>query len=107
MASRSALHHHTLRPETNKRPGVFYVITRDGVELPVVDVTHPAFAISITDSEQMTLVEKFLHDGIPLAEAAQASARASPAGSCCANQCWRRELTRREAASCRECRLIS
>jgi hypothetical protein len=44
------------------------VITRDGVELPVVDVTHPAFAISITDSEQMTLVEKFLHDGIPLAK---------------------------------------
>jgi hypothetical protein len=31
-------------PERNKLPGVCYAWTDDGVELPVVDVTHPAFA---------------------------------------------------------------
>jgi hypothetical protein len=54
-------------PEPNKRPGVHYAVTRDGVELPVVDITHPAFALSITDSEQKAQVEKFLRQGIPLA----------------------------------------
>jgi hypothetical protein len=57
-----------LRPETNKRPGVVYAFTRDGVELPVVDVTHPVFAISIAESEQKSMVEKFLRDGVPLAK---------------------------------------
>jgi hypothetical protein len=50
------------------RPGVVYAFTRDSVELPVVDVTHPAFAISITESEQKAMVEKFLSDGVPLAK---------------------------------------
>ena len=54
-------------PEPNKRPGVCYAVTRDGVELPVVDVTHPAFAISIRDAEQKAQVEKFPRQGIPLA----------------------------------------
>jgi hypothetical protein len=54
-------------PNANKRPGVCYAVTRDGVELPVVDVTHPAFAISIRDAEQKAQVEKFLRQGIPLA----------------------------------------
>ena len=66
MASRSAVEDSKLLLEVNKRAGVFYAFTRDGVELPVVDVTHPAFAISITVSEQQTMVEKFLRDGIPL-----------------------------------------
>jgi hypothetical protein len=57
-----------LRPETNKRPGVVYAFTRDGVELPVVDVTHPVFAIRMTESEQQSLVEKFLSNGVPLAK---------------------------------------
>jgi hypothetical protein len=57
-----------LCPETSKRPGVVYAFTRDGVELPVIDVTHPAFAVSITESEQKTMVEKFLRDGVPLAK---------------------------------------
>ncbi|HTP02447.1 MAG TPA: hypothetical protein VMJ64_13825 [Anaerolineales bacterium] len=30
-------------PEKNKKPGVCYVATDDGVELPVVDITNPAF----------------------------------------------------------------
>jgi hypothetical protein len=49
----------------NKRPGVFYAATTDGVELPVVDVTHPAFALTISGAEQQSLVEKFLRQGIP------------------------------------------
>jgi hypothetical protein len=32
-------------PEKNKRPGVIYPYNREGVELPVIDITHPAFAV--------------------------------------------------------------
>jgi hypothetical protein len=52
--------------ETNKRPGVHCAFTADGIELPVIDVTHPAFALSLTDSEQTALVEKFLQNSVPL-----------------------------------------
>lgn len=31
-------------PEKNKVPGVCYALTDDGIELPVVDITNPAFA---------------------------------------------------------------
>jgi hypothetical protein len=68
MASRNAVQDPKLRPEDNKCPGVFYAFTCDGFELPVVDVTQPAFAVSITDTEQKTLVEKFLRDGVPMAK---------------------------------------
>jgi hypothetical protein len=33
----------TRLPERNKRPGVYYALTDDGVELPVINLTHPAF----------------------------------------------------------------
>jgi hypothetical protein len=42
--------------ELNKKDGVCYAATREGVELSVVDVTHPAFALDITDSKQQVLV---------------------------------------------------
>lgn len=32
-------------PELNKKPGVCYACTDDGLELPVIDITHPAFAL--------------------------------------------------------------
>lgn len=32
-------------PEINKKPGVYYTLTDDGVELPIIDVTHPSFAV--------------------------------------------------------------
>ena len=35
-------------PEKNKRPGVCYAVTDDGVELPVVDITNPAFAVEVS-----------------------------------------------------------
>jgi hypothetical protein len=34
-------------PEKNKKAGVRYAVTNDGVELPVIDVTHPAFELSV------------------------------------------------------------
>ncbi len=53
-------------PETKKRPGVHYAVTNDGLELPVVDVTHPAFAAPVTDDEQRVLVDRFVKEGQPL-----------------------------------------
>jgi len=49
------------RLETNKIPGVHYAFSTEGLELPIVDVTHPAFALNVTDAEQRALTEKFLH----------------------------------------------
>jgi len=28
-------------PELNKKPGVCYAVTDDGLDLPVIDLTHP------------------------------------------------------------------
>lgn len=39
------------RLEKNKKPGVYYAIASDGLELPIIDITHPAFAIHLTDAE--------------------------------------------------------
>ncbi len=33
--------------ETNKKTGVCYAVTNDGVELPVIDITHPAFELNV------------------------------------------------------------
>lgn len=51
--------------ETNKRSGIHYALTSDGIELPVVDVSHPAFALALTGPEQRALVEDFLRKGLP------------------------------------------
>jgi len=52
-------------PGENKRPGICYATTRDGIELPAVDITHPAFALDIDEARPRELVEKFRRDGIP------------------------------------------
>lgn len=52
--------------ESNKKPGVRYVFTDDGVELPIVDITHPAFALSVSEAEQKALVDRFLSEEQPL-----------------------------------------
>jgi len=49
-------------PERNKKPGVCYAVTRDGLELPVVDVTHPAFALRVSDAVLADLVAAFVRD---------------------------------------------
>jgi hypothetical protein len=43
-------------PEKNKKDGVCYAVTDDGLELPVIDITHPAFSFSITDAELDALI---------------------------------------------------
>ena len=45
--------------------GVFYALSVDGVELPIIDVTHPAFAVSLSAEEQRARVEKFLRESQP------------------------------------------
>jgi hypothetical protein len=52
----------TLIPEKNKRPGVCYAVTRDGLEIPVIDVTHPAFAVTLDDAAITAMVERFARD---------------------------------------------
>jgi hypothetical protein len=37
--------------EVQRTPGVRYAIAEDGLELPVIDITHPAFAVTISDEE--------------------------------------------------------
>jgi hypothetical protein len=59
----------------NRKPGVFFALTTDGVELPIVDVTHPLFAVSLSEEEQRRLVEEFLAQGQPLAKAPPAVRR--------------------------------
>ena len=51
--------------ESNKQPGVHYALTRDGLELPVVDVSHPLFALDVDAPQQKALVDKFLAEGTP------------------------------------------
>ena len=48
------------RAERNKKAGVSYAVTNDGLELPVVDVTHPAFATELGDDKQRLLTAQFL-----------------------------------------------
>ncbi|HXJ90960.1 MAG TPA: hypothetical protein VMS18_29400 [Candidatus Binatia bacterium] len=48
--------------EAKKRPGVHYAVTPDGFELPIVDVTNPAFALSVTVAEQQERVQAFVKE---------------------------------------------
>ena len=47
-------------PETNKKAGVSYAVTDDGLELPVIDVTHPAFAVQLSEAELDEILQKHL-----------------------------------------------
>lgn len=49
-------------PELSKQPGVCYAVTSDGRELPVVDVTHPSFALEVSEARQRELVARFLEE---------------------------------------------
>jgi hypothetical protein len=51
-----------LVPELKRQEGVCYAVSDDGLELPVVDVTHPAFALRLTDEKQRALVTHFLDE---------------------------------------------
>ena len=47
-------------PERHKQPGLCYAVTDDGIELPVIDVTHPAFAFNPTDEQFAEITERTL-----------------------------------------------
>jgi len=49
-------------PERNRRPGLHYALTDDGVELPIIDLTHPAFADVPSQSDQERAVAGYLDD---------------------------------------------
>ncbi len=36
---------------TDRKPGLVYAVSDEGLELPVIDVTHPAFALNVSQSE--------------------------------------------------------
>jgi len=46
----------------DKKPGVVYVANQDGVELPVLDVTHDVFRIDLSEAELSQLTEQFIAD---------------------------------------------
>ncbi len=50
---------------SRRKPGVCYAADENGVELPVVDVTHPEFALSIGPDEQKALVQSFMRQQRP------------------------------------------
>ena len=50
------------RAEHDKKPGVCYAVTDDGLELPVVDVTHPAFDAALSEERLPALVDHFLKE---------------------------------------------
>lgn len=45
-------------PEKNKLPGVCYAVSGDGLELPVIDITHPAFACDVSPQELSAIIEE-------------------------------------------------
>ena len=49
-------------PEKNKKSGMYYAVTDDGLELPVIDVTNPAFQVSLNESELNVQLQLFLQN---------------------------------------------
>jgi len=48
-----------LVPELSKKPGVFYAVSADGIELPIVDLTHPSFALPVDRTKATALIERY------------------------------------------------
>ena len=64
-------------PEKNKKPGVCYAWTDDGLELPVIDVTHPAFAFEVGEAELSALIDQAVRSVNVAPAALQAAAQKS------------------------------
>ncbi len=47
-------------PETQKKAGVRYAFTDDGLELPVIDVTQPAFAFEMNEEQLSAQIDRFV-----------------------------------------------
>jgi hypothetical protein len=64
-------------PEKNKKAGVFYAVSDEGIELPVIDITHPAFDCTVSPTQLDALITAMQQsDKIPFA-ALQAAATKS------------------------------
>jgi hypothetical protein len=48
--------------ELSSKAGVCYAVTDDGLELPVIDVTHPAFELQLNEGDSEALLQQFLRD---------------------------------------------
>ena len=48
----------TCIPASERIGGVYYATTRNGIKLPVIDVTHPSFAMDSSDAAVRTLRER-------------------------------------------------
>ena len=42
--------------------GVLHALTDEGLDLPVIDVTHPAFSVTATDAELIALSDQFVRE---------------------------------------------
>jgi len=42
---------------------IYYATSAEGARLPIVDVTHPAFAVNVTDDELAALSDSYVHGG--------------------------------------------
>ena len=49
-------------PEKNKKPNVCYAVTDDGLELPVIDITNPAFEVLLNEGELEAQIQQFIRD---------------------------------------------
>jgi len=57
-----------LRTEKNKIPGVCYAFTWDGIELPVLDITHPLFISSIDEGKLEGMITRIAPEARKRAE---------------------------------------
>lgn len=48
--------------EPSKKRGVCYAVSNDGIELPVIDVTHPAFACEVSAAALSVLIDEAVRD---------------------------------------------
>ena len=49
-------------PEAHKKPGVCYAFTDGGLELPVIDITHPAFHQSLSEEQLFAGAKRYAQD---------------------------------------------
>ena len=54
--------------EKKKIPGVFYALTENGMELPVLDITHPLFIESINEEKLKVMLKEIEKKGDERAE---------------------------------------
>lgn len=51
-------------PEREKKPGLCYAVTDDGIELPIIDVTHPAFANRLSERQVNAVCQAYRREAV-------------------------------------------